>query len=364
MYEKRKKFLKKLAEGKVLKGLEIGALDKPLVARDELKNGCKILYADYLSTKDLKTKYKMDSSVDQKKIVDIDLVSPTGDFADSLDENSLDYIVASHVVEHIPNPIRWFQMLFEILKPGGFIFLVVPDKRFTFDYQRPVTTFGTMLDSYLVSKTRPSAADVFDHYSSAVMVDGGKIWSGLLGSSDLIPLTTNERALKYAYEAHQDRKYHDVHVSIFTPLSFFSIVERLIQTKLFSPEIINFRDTDNNDIEFFVCLRKPDVDDKNLQQTCLKSIPCLQMETFLAPYMPQVKSLSESLQALTEAHTQLRNSYTESNLKTEKQRNQIRLLKDHLDLTQQVLNRKSIRLTLRIAHIFFTALTFFKKKKQ
>jgi predicted SAM-dependent methyltransferase len=256
MYEKRRAFIDELVRGKKLTGIEIGALDKPLVVRDDLPIGGVIKYADHLSKEGLKVKYRSDQSVDLDSLVGVDLINSTGDFSEALEGELVDYIVASHVVEHVPNPIRWLQMLLANLRPGGFIFLVVPDKRFTFDYQRPVTTFGTMLQSFLSGKNMPSAADVFDHHSSAVLINGAKVWSGLLEAGDLIPLASNVKALSYAKEAHEDSVYHDVHVSIFTPISFFSIIERLIHTELFLAEVSRFKDTEINDIEFFCVFEK------------------------------------------------------------------------------------------------------------
>ena len=106
-------------------GLEIGGLDRPLVVRSELPEGSEILYADHLSTEDLKRKYKADQTVDIDALVEVDIVCESGDLGDSLGGRLVDYIVASHVVEHIPNPIHWLQMLFDALRPGGFVFLVV-----------------------------------------------------------------------------------------------------------------------------------------------------------------------------------------------------------------------------------------------
>ena len=198
MYKERQQFLEELLDGRALAGIEIGALDRPLVLRSDLPNGNEILYADHLSTKELKEKYKSDPTVDLNAIVEVDLISAIGDFSECLQGRLVDYVVASHVIEHVPNPIRWLNMLFEIIQPGGFIFLVVPDKRYTFDYQRPTTTCGTMLQSFFSDKKMPSMADVFDHHSSAVLIDGSKVWSGLLEYGDLPPLASNKDALKYA----------------------------------------------------------------------------------------------------------------------------------------------------------------------
>ena len=63
MYEQRRQFLNNLINNNELVGLEIGGLDRPLVVRRELPEGSEILYADHLSTEDLKRKYKADQTV-------------------------------------------------------------------------------------------------------------------------------------------------------------------------------------------------------------------------------------------------------------------------------------------------------------
>ena len=363
MYNQRRETLNKIIAGKDLVGLEIGALDRPLVVRDELPAGSEILYADHLTTEELKIKYGLDSTVAIDALVDVDLVSPTGDFRSALGGREVDYIVASHVVEHIPNPIKWFQMLFEIIKPGGFVFLVVPDKRFTFDYLRPVTSFGEILNSFFAGKNKPSVANVFDHHSSAVLIDGSKVWAGILGVGDLLPLSSHEDAFKYAREVNEQGTYHDVHVSIFTPASFFSILERLISTELFMPEITKFIDTKVNDIEFFVCMKKPELEKTFIKQHCLNSLPNLSLESLVSPYMAQVKSLSDSLSRLTEVHQSFQKSYSRIEMEAKKQHDEILDLRKNLNISQETLNRKSVRFVLSLLHHIYGVVSFFGKKK-
>jgi SAM-dependent methyltransferase len=51
-----------------------------------------------------------------------------------------DFVVANHFLEHCEDPIAALENMLRVLKPGGVLFLAVPDKRFTFDAPRPVTT--------------------------------------------------------------------------------------------------------------------------------------------------------------------------------------------------------------------------------
>lgn len=57
-----------------------------------------------------------------------------------LDE-TYDFVMASHVLEHIANPLRALQEFKRVLKPGGVVLILVPDKRYTFDHRRPFTPF-------------------------------------------------------------------------------------------------------------------------------------------------------------------------------------------------------------------------------
>src|SRR5690349_20612939 len=45
-------------------------------------------------------------------------------------DNSLDYVASSHVLEHLANPIAALREWYRVIKPGGHVYMVVPDRRF------------------------------------------------------------------------------------------------------------------------------------------------------------------------------------------------------------------------------------------
>jgi SAM-dependent methyltransferase len=59
----------------------------------------------------------------------------------SISGRKYDFILASHVLEHIANPLRALEEWQRTLRPNGILLIIVPDKRRTFDHQRPFTTF-------------------------------------------------------------------------------------------------------------------------------------------------------------------------------------------------------------------------------
>jgi 2-polyprenyl-3-methyl-5-hydroxy-6-metoxy-1,4-benzoquinol methylase len=67
-----------------------------------------------------------------------------------------DWIAAAHLIEHIADPISWLREIAGKLHAGGTLFLVIPDKQYTFDYFRAQTTLSQLLYNYRRKLTRPT----------------------------------------------------------------------------------------------------------------------------------------------------------------------------------------------------------------
>jgi SAM-dependent methyltransferase len=74
----------------------------------------------------------------------VDRIETLAQFADE----SLDFVIASHVIEHTPNPVAALVAAHRVLRPGGKLILIVPDKRGTFDRKREVTDVAHMVLDY------------------------------------------------------------------------------------------------------------------------------------------------------------------------------------------------------------------------
>jgi SAM-dependent methyltransferase len=61
---------------------------------------------------------------------------------------SYDFVLSCHSLEHVANPLKAVTEWNRVLKPGGYIVLVLPDKRHTFDVNRPYTTIEHLLQDY------------------------------------------------------------------------------------------------------------------------------------------------------------------------------------------------------------------------
>jgi SAM-dependent methyltransferase len=56
--------------------------------------------------------------------------------------DSYDFVGASHVLEHLANPLRALMEWKRIVRPSGTVLLVLPHKPHTFDHRRPFTAFN------------------------------------------------------------------------------------------------------------------------------------------------------------------------------------------------------------------------------
>jgi SAM-dependent methyltransferase len=60
--------------------------------------------------------------------------------------DSYDFILSCHSLEHVANPLKAVKEWMRVLKTGGLLILILPDKRFTFDAPRPYTTMEHLLN--------------------------------------------------------------------------------------------------------------------------------------------------------------------------------------------------------------------------
>jgi len=112
-------------------GLEIGALHHPLPVPD----GVRVKYVDRMPEVELRRHYP---ELGHETFVPIDIVD-NGETLAKVVDASQDFVIANHFLEHCEDPISTLRTFFRVLKPGGVIYLAIPEKTCTFDRGRPVT---------------------------------------------------------------------------------------------------------------------------------------------------------------------------------------------------------------------------------
>jgi SAM-dependent methyltransferase len=115
-------------------GMELGALHMPA----KVAPGARVKYLDSRPTEEVTARYA--EELQGHQTVQVDIVTDGNTLAGVADD-SQDFFIANQVLEHLENPLLALQNMFRVLKSKGVLFLSLPDKRHTFDIDRPVTTF-------------------------------------------------------------------------------------------------------------------------------------------------------------------------------------------------------------------------------
>jgi predicted SAM-dependent methyltransferase len=121
-------------------GLEIGALHNPL----PVPSGARVRYVDRMTTAELRRQYP---ELDGKPLVEVGLIDD-GERLASVADESVDFVIANHFLEHCQDPIGALGTMLRVVRPGGIVYLAVPDKRFTFDVDREATPTQHVVDDH------------------------------------------------------------------------------------------------------------------------------------------------------------------------------------------------------------------------
>ena len=236
------------------RGIEFGPLSRPLVR----KSDSDVYYIDQCSTEELKAKYSQVNDAHVHNIVDVDFVSKGEPLSVLVgDKVPLNYVVASHVIEHVPDLAGWLLDAHASLKDGGSLFLILPDKRFTFDLRRPVAKFEEVELARAEKRTRPGLRLILDHFANVVQADTWALWADY-SLSERVPYFHGAEFLDIAYAHFYEGRYVDVHCWVFTPWSFMSIMGEITSHFNLGFRLNHFLTTQLNDLEFYVELQKSD----------------------------------------------------------------------------------------------------------
>ncbi len=121
-------------------GLEIGALHNPLKVSPQ----AHVTYVDRMTEGELRRHYP---EVSVKPLVPVQIVDD-GETLASFKEESVDFVIANHMIEHTENPLLALRNWTRVLKKKGILYLAVPNKKKTFDVDRPVTPIDHLIRDY------------------------------------------------------------------------------------------------------------------------------------------------------------------------------------------------------------------------
>jgi SAM-dependent methyltransferase len=131
---------KPLPEAVTGRGIELGAFHTPL------RHGPDAVVT-YVDAFDPATSRRFFPEVGREvPIVLPDVIAPADDLG-RIAAGSQDFVAASHLLEHVADPIRAIREWRRVLRPGGWLYLRVPDRRGAFDRgRRPASVEHAIAD--------------------------------------------------------------------------------------------------------------------------------------------------------------------------------------------------------------------------
>lgn len=215
-------------------GIEIGPLHQPLT----MPPHARVRYVDRMRTDELRREYAELADWD---LTEVDIVDD-GETLATIPGESQDFIVANHFLEHCENPIGTIETHLGKLKPGGVLFYAVPDKRYTFDFRRPVTPLEHMIADAEEGPERSRR----EHYAE---------WSRLVfgeASTGTAEQASSEEWVKRNARELEEAKY-SIHMHVWTQAEFLRLI---LVCRERSDEAFDIEATARAGIEFIVVLRK------------------------------------------------------------------------------------------------------------
>ena len=276
-----------------MKILEIGPSFNPITPRS---GGWNSFCLDHATQQELQAKYSGQQPIE--RIEPVDYVWTAGSIESVVPEaqhGTFDAVIASHVLEHIPDPIGFLQSVATLLKEDGLLSLIIPDKRWMFDFFKSLSTTSDFLAAHSQLRTRHTNKTAFDNLAYNVSEAGQIAWGPKLLSEFHFfgndPLRNAKAAFDNTLE-QPDTPYVDFHATVYTPSSFAQIVLELGQLGVLPFEVECRFPTSG--CEFYVTLRKRQPETLHLEDLKIQRLALMKQT---------LEELAQQARWLSDKHT-------------------------------------------------------------
>lgn len=234
------------------KGIEYGPLNRAILS----KKYYNISYVDYADRASLSAHYGNNPDVDVSLIPEIDIVTGGKLISEFLPEESIDYVVASHVMEHVPDLLGWLESNLRVLKLGGRIAVAFPDKRYCFDLKRKNSTISDVMAAYLERRTKPSFQQICDHFWNVSKAKAVDCWKESTTPDNAEYIHDRKTIVDTLRKMEAREDYIDCHCWVFPDFKFLETMNEIRSITNAGFEVVSFYPTQKNTLEFYVTFEK------------------------------------------------------------------------------------------------------------
>jgi SAM-dependent methyltransferase len=163
-----------------------------------------------------------------------------------------DTVILSHVIEHMPDIIAFFDDIASIVKKNGRLVIIYPDARFCFDHFRNGTSFIDAYSSH--KKGKDSSNRVFDFVYNVVHENNPHLFWNDIKQESLLPRNDFKETQDVYNKSLKGELPDDTH---FWPFSDYQLVKFLYdmdRAGLLAFDIETLYETEDNTQEFMIIL--------------------------------------------------------------------------------------------------------------
>jgi SAM-dependent methyltransferase len=213
-------------------GLEIGALHEPA----EMPAGVRVRYLDAVDEAQAALLFP---EIPAARLVKVSFIADLdNDGLSQFGDGSFDFVVMNHVLEHLANPVKAVREVFRVCRGGGRVIIAIPDKDYTFDRGRELTSWEHLWSDY-VNDVRESSDE---HYESF-----------LRSAAPHVFLEPPENLKIHVMLSRHRRE----HAHVWTSASFELFMEKCLQGLGIAAIRLYRSIASENQIEYFSVWKKP-----------------------------------------------------------------------------------------------------------
>lgn len=239
----RENFVEKFQTGR---SLEIGPFANPTLKH------VGVDYFDVITTEQMKVRAQ-EIGISGSDIPEIKYVSPIGDI--SIIEEKFDTVFSCHNIEHQPDIIAHFNQVSDLLNNDGQYALIVPDCRYCFDAELPISKISEVINAFYERRSRHTIGSVIEHRALTTHNDALRHWQNSQSNFYRPIQTVQIRDAIDEFESSAG-SYIDVHAWQFHPLTFSDILTTLIELEMVKFSKVNCNGPVFGRNEFTVTIQK------------------------------------------------------------------------------------------------------------
>ncbi|WP_264914036.1 class I SAM-dependent methyltransferase [Rhodoluna lacicola] len=211
--------------------LEISPNWAPLVVPEDFTDAGSVEYCDRMPFEWLRER---EANNPDRLSADLNVIQTTftwtpGKRLTECTSRKYDYVLSSHVVEHVPDLLGHMLEIADVLRPEGKYVIVLPNAEGSGEFFRRKSDEADIVEHFFRGGNATSPGQNWDYLTKSLRYSGKKMSGKSL--QDFDRNHTDAEAIQDAFRCNFE--YVDVHCWVFTPKSFTGLVSRFNELEIF-----------------------------------------------------------------------------------------------------------------------------------